>query len=76
MQEQVDRIRNYFGEKATYGTGSFSYYIGFFKNIPYQDIAQMFAEAKQSRKPRKQQYKIFWWKIGQYIKNKNPKKDN
>ncbi len=74
MQEQVDRIRTYFGDKATYGIGSFSYYIGFFKNIPYREIDQMFAEAKQSRKPKKVQYKIFWWKIGQYMKNKNSRK--
>ncbi len=71
MHELVDTIRNYFSEDARYGIGSFSYYLGFFKKIPNQMLHQMFAEAKQSRKPLEAQKKIFWWKVGQYIKSKS-----
>jgi ATP-dependent exoDNAse (exonuclease V) beta subunit len=49
MQELVDEIRNYFQEKAVSGTGSFSYYIGFFKRIPLRDVRQMFGEVKLAR---------------------------
>lgn len=59
VQEMVDTIRNYFGEKARYGYGSFSYYIGMFKQVPERDIWQFFGEAKQSKKSLFQQKKIF-----------------
>ncbi len=68
MHELVDIIRKYFGENARYGQGSFSYYLGFFKKIPNYMISQMFAEAKNSPKDRDGQKKIFWWKVGQYVK--------
>lgn len=70
MHELVDIIRKYFGENARYGQGSFSYYLGFFKKIPNFMIQQMFAEAKNSPKDRAGQKKIFWWKVGQYVKKK------
>ncbi len=70
MHELVDTIRKYFGENARYGQGSFSYYLGFFKKIPNFMIQQMFAEAKNSPKDRSAQKKIFWWKVGQYVKKK------
>lgn len=69
MHELVDTIRNYFGEDAKYGQGSFSYYLGFFKKIPNTEIYQMFEEAKRSNKSLNGQKKLFWWKVGQYIKN-------
>jgi len=68
MHELVDTIRNYFGDKATYGPGSFSYYLGFFKRIPDHEVQRMFEEAKRSNKDIFGQKKLFWWKIGQYIK--------
>ena len=70
MHELVDNIRKYFGENARYGQGSFSYYLGFFKKIPNRQVRQMFAEAKNSPKDRIGQKKIFWWKVGQYVKKK------
>ncbi len=71
MQELVDEIRNYFGEKAVRGEGSFSYYIGFFKRIPLREVRQMFGEAKLARnKTTFEKKKLFWWKIGQFLKNK------
>lgn len=69
LQLFVDEVRTYFNEKARYGQGSFSYYLGFCKKIPLQDLWQMFGEAKQAKnKTRFEQKKLFWWKIGQYIK--------
>lgn len=70
MHELVDTTRNYFGDKAVHGQGSFSYYLGFFKKIPVSDIQQMFEESKRSGKPLLGQKKLFWWKIGNYIKGK------
>ena len=64
----VDEIRNYFGEKNKSGVGSFSFYLGFFKKIPEKKIYQLWSEAKQTKKPVRDQQKIFWWKIGQYLK--------
>ncbi len=66
----VNEIRNYFGETSKKGPGSFSFYLGFFKNIPKNVIYQYWAEVKQIKKPIQNQQKIFWWKIGQYMKNK------
>ena len=65
----ADEIRNYFGETAEKGKGSFGFYIGFFKRIPTQSIYQYWSEAKQSKHPRLKQQKIFWWKIGQHLKD-------
>ncbi len=67
----VDEIRNYFGETSKKGIGSFSFYLGFFKKIPKSTIYQYWSEVKESRKPTKDQQKLFWWKIGQYIKKKD-----
>lgn len=71
MQEQVDTIRNYFGENATFGYGSFSFYIGMFKQVPEYKINEFFAEAKQSRKANFEKKKEFWFKMGRYIKKKS-----
>ncbi|PID83587.1 hypothetical protein CSB11_00400 [Candidatus Campbellbacteria bacterium] len=70
MQELVDTIRNYFGENAAFGYGSFSFYIGMFKQVPEHKINQFFAEAKQSRKTNFEKKKEFWFKMGKYIKEK------
>jgi len=69
----VNEIRNYFGEKAKKGVGSFSFYLGFFKKIPEASIYQYWSEVKESRKPLKDQQKLFWWKIGQHRKAKKEK---
>ncbi|MBU4536491.1 hypothetical protein KJ603_00440 [Patescibacteria group bacterium] len=66
----VAEIREYFGETAKKGKGSFSFYLGFFKRIPESTIYQYWSEVKESRKPIKAQQKIFWWKIGQLLKSK------
>jgi len=70
MQELVDEVRIYFHEKAVRGIGSFSYYIGFFKRIPLREVRQMFGEVKQTKKSIFDKKKLFWWKIGQFHKNK------
>ena len=66
----VAEIREYFKETSLKGKGSFSFYLGFFKRIPEATIYQYWAEVKESRKPIKDQQKIFWWKIGQLSKKK------
>ena len=71
MQELVDEIRKYFNEIAVRGNGSFSQYIGFFKRIPLAEVRQMFGEVKLARnKTNFEKKKLFWWKIGQYLKNR------
>lgn len=59
MQELVDNIRKYFYENARYGFGSFSYYIGMFKQLPLRDVNQIFAEVKQIKKRNFEKKKIF-----------------
>ena len=66
----VAEIREYFNETAIKGKGSFSFYLGFFKRLPESIIYQYWSEVKESRKNIKAQQKIFWWKIGQFLKNK------
>lgn len=67
----VDEIRNYFNETSKRGVGSFSFYLGFFKKIPKITIYQYWSEVKSSRKSIKDQQKLFWWKVGQYLKKKD-----
>jgi len=69
----VNEIRNYFGETSKKGKGSFGFYLGFFNRIPKTIIYQYWSEVKDSRKPTKDQQKLFWWKIGQYSKKKYKK---
>ncbi len=71
----VDEIRNYFGETASKGKGSFGFYLGFFNRVPKKVIYQYWAEVKESRKSIKDQQKLFWWKIGQYTKDRSKIKD-
>lgn len=59
MQELVDTIRKYFYENARFGFGSFSYYIGMFKNLPLRDVEQIFAETKILKKRNFEKKKIF-----------------
>lgn len=70
----ADEIRNYFGETAKKGTGSFSFYLGFFGKIPLATIYQFWAEVRESRQPLAKQQKIFWWKIGQFLKTESEKR--
>lgn len=73
MQERIDKIRKYFYENSRYGYGSFSYYIGMFKQVPEREIDQIFAEVKQAKKSTFDKKKLFWYRIGKYIKEKNKK---
>ena len=70
-QEIIDTIRKYFGENSRYGYGSFSYYIGMFKKVPLRDVGQIFAEVKQTKKSTFDKKKLFWYRVGKYIKEKN-----
>jgi hypothetical protein len=68
--ELIDEIRKYFKETARFGIGSFPYYIGMFKTIPVYEIRQMFEESKRTTKSLQDKKKLFWWKVGNYIKPK------
>lgn len=59
MQERIDTIRKYFYENARYGYGSFSYYIGMFKQIPEREVDQIFAEVKHLKKSTFDKKKLF-----------------
>ncbi|MFW0871003.1 MAG: hypothetical protein ACKKL4_00915 [Patescibacteria group bacterium] len=74
LQLFVDDARNYFGETSRHGIGSFSYYLGMCKKIPMHTLYQIFGEAKQApNKSRLQKKKLFWWKIGQYLRQDKEK---
>lgn len=62
----VDETRKMFGETATKGRGSFGYYLGFFKKVGIDRVRVFLAEVKQANTPQK----LFWWKMGDYLKNK------
>lgn len=73
LHELVDKMRKDFGETATKGKGSFSYYLGFLKRVPTSTIYQWLADIKDSPKlttPLARR-KIFWWKWKNW---KNPPK--
>lgn len=57
----VDEARNLFGETATKGKGSFSFYLGFFKRMGVQKVRQLLSEVKQSDIDNPG--KLFWWKV-------------
>lgn len=64
LHELVDKMRKDFGEIATKGKGSFSYYLGMLKRVPNSTIYLWLAEIKDSSKfntPLSRR-KIFWWK--------------
>ena len=64
----VDDLRKEFGETATKGVGSFSYYLGFIKRLGVGKAYQIMAEIRQSgaHTPKK----LFWWRIGQELKKR------
>ena len=57
----VDEARNLFGETATKGKGSFSFYLGFFKRMGVQKVRQLLSEVKDSNIDNPG--KLFWWKV-------------
>jgi hypothetical protein len=58
----VDEARNLFGETATKGKGSFSFYLGFFKRLGVQKVRQLLSEVKQSNASEPD--KLFWYLVG------------
>jgi hypothetical protein len=68
--QMVKEIRDYFREDAKKGKGSFGYYLGFFFKMPKTVIYRYFKEAKAIDDPIKNQKRLFWWKIGKFIRNK------
>lgn len=57
----VEEVRQKFGETATKGVGSFSFYLGFFKRLGVQKVRRILAEVEQANVDHPE--KLFWWKI-------------
>jgi len=64
LHELIDKMRKDFGETATKGVGSFSYYIGMLKHVPPSTIYTWLADIKDSPKLNTPlaRAKVFWWK--------------
>lgn len=54
----VDEVRTKFGETATKGVGSFSFYLGFFKRLGVQKVRRILAEVEQANVDHPE--KLFW----------------
>ena len=65
----VDEVRTLFGETATKGKGSFSFYLGFFKRLGVQKVRQILAEVKQSN--AEDPKRLFWYKVAEESKDQN-----
>jgi hypothetical protein len=57
----VEEVRQKFGETATKGVGSFSFYLGFFKRLGVQKVRRILAEVEQSKVDYPE--KLFWYKV-------------
>ncbi len=62
----VDEVRQRFGETATKGVGSFSFYLGFFKRLGVAKVRRILAEVIQAEVDHPE--KLFWWKVKQELK--------
>ena len=67
MQALVHEVRTQFGETAKHGIGSFGYYMRFFKRVGLDRVRIFLSETKGKDTPKK----LFWWLIGDYLKNKS-----
>ena len=68
LHQLVDELRKEFGETATKGKGSFSYYLGFLKRLGMQEAYRIRAEIRQSKAHTPK--KLFWWMVGQELKKR------
>lgn len=68
LHQLVDELRTEFGETATKGVGSFSYYLGFIKRLGMQETYRIRAEVRQSEAHTPK--KLFWWHVGQELKKR------
>ena len=62
----VDEVRTLFGEKASKGKGSFSFYLGFFKRLGVGRVRRILGEVKESKVD--EPVKLFWWKVKEEFK--------
>ena len=61
LHDLVDQLRTEYGETATRGVGSFSYYLGMLKPFTVSFIYGVRSQAKEARTPKK----LFFWLVGQ-----------
>ena len=70
LHEQIDKMRADFGETATKGKGSFSFYLGMLKNVPLSTFYLWLGDIRQSPNLNTplSRAKVFWWKYSQWRK--------
>ncbi|MFA5010306.1 MAG: hypothetical protein WC553_03760 [Patescibacteria group bacterium] len=62
----VEEVRQKFGETATKGVGSFSFYLGFFKRLGVQKVRRILAEVEQASVDHPE--KLFWYLVSKESK--------
>lgn len=72
LHELIAKMREDFGETATKGIGSFSYYLGMLRRVPPSVICMWYGDIKDSPKldTPLARCKIFWWKYRVWKKGK------
>lgn len=69
LHELVAKLREDFGETATKGKGSFSFYLGMLKKVPIHILHRWYADIKDSPKLNTgdARCRVFWWKYKKYF---------
>lgn len=64
LHELIDTMRKDFGETATKGVGSFSYYLGMLKHVPFFAVEMWYKEIKSSKDLTSgvARCKVFWYR--------------
>jgi hypothetical protein len=70
LHELIDTMRKDFGETAVKGVGSFSYYLGMLKHVPFFAVEMWYKEVKASANLNNgtARAKVFWWKYKMWKK--------
>lgn len=66
LHSMVEEARMAFGETATKGPGSFSFYLGFFKRLGKDRVYKLLSEVKDSKASNPG--KLFWWMVKEELK--------
>lgn len=69
LHDLIDQLRTEYGETATKGVGSFSFYLGMLKGFSISFIYGARSQAKEGKSPKK----LFWWICGQERKREHNK---
>lgn len=68
LHEIIGKLRLSFGETATKGIGSFSFYLGLLKDVPPSTLYQWLRSIEDSPKldTPTARCKVFWWRYKQW----------